>query len=165
MPPGGRRPGAGRPKGSKAKRHRVVIDEAMLSGLMPVEWMLAVLRDPEAEQSRRDEMAKQCAPFLHPRLAAVEVGHRPRGGGAVVGDVVQVLAVPRGCRIVDGAVIDGAAVEIEPYSPTPPLELTDQTAVCAPPEPPLEVIEPQPDDPNKIESLSAWRRREDPSDF
>jgi hypothetical protein len=44
----------------------------MLSGLMPVEWMLAVLRDPETEDARRDEMAKQVAPYLHPRLAAIE---------------------------------------------------------------------------------------------
>ena len=43
------------------------------TALMPVEWMLAVLRDPEAEQSRRDEMAKQAAPYLHPRLNAVAV--------------------------------------------------------------------------------------------
>jgi hypothetical protein len=160
MPPGGRRPGAGRPKGSKAKRHKVVLDEAMLSGLMPVDWMLAVLRDPQVEERRRDRMAEVLAPFLHPRLAAVELGHRKVGRAETV-DVVQVFAVPRGARIgPDGVVIDGAAVEIEPFTPTPSLlELSDQTAVCAPPEPPLEVIEPADD--NKVESLSAWRRRTD----
>ena len=35
---------------------------------MPVEWMLAVLRDPEADQSRRDRMAEIAAPYLHPQL-------------------------------------------------------------------------------------------------
>ena len=34
--------------------------------------MLQVMRDEEAETSRRDEMAKAAAPFLHSRLAAVE---------------------------------------------------------------------------------------------
>jgi hypothetical protein len=34
--------------------------------------MLQVMRDDEAETSRRDEMAKAAAPFLHPRLAAIE---------------------------------------------------------------------------------------------
>jgi hypothetical protein len=90
MTAGGARRGSGRPKGSRNKRHQVVIDEALLPGLMPIEWMLSVLRDPKAEQSRRDEMAKQCAPFLHPRLAAVEMNRTGRGGaGAVSSDVAR----------------------------------------------------------------------------
>jgi hypothetical protein len=152
---GGKRPGAGRPKGSKAKRHKVVIDEALLSGLMPIEWMLAVLRDPEAEQSRRDDMAKAAANYLHPRLAAVEVNRRGKPADVNL-DVVQVLAVPRGCRIVDGVVIDGTS-ELEPYTPTP--AITDQTVASdtLPPEP-LSVIEVETDN---VESLNRWRKRDE----
>ena len=62
------------------------------TALMPVEWMLAVLRDPEAEQSRRDEMAKQAAPYLHPRLNAVGITST-NGKAAAAGDmnIVQIL--------------------------------------------------------------------------
>jgi hypothetical protein len=71
MPKGGKRAGAGRPRGSLQKRHKVIVEDP--TELMPVEWMLAVLRDPEAEQSRRDRMAEVAAPYLHPRLNAVGI--------------------------------------------------------------------------------------------
>ena len=64
--PGGSRPNSGRPKGSGKNRHKVVVEDP--TELMPVEWMLAVLRDPEADQSRRDRMAEIAAPYLHPQL-------------------------------------------------------------------------------------------------
>lgn len=34
--------------------------------------MLQVLRDPSQPNERRDEMAKAAAPYVHPRLAAVD---------------------------------------------------------------------------------------------
>jgi hypothetical protein len=143
----------------------------MLSGLMPIEWMLAVLRDPKAEQSRRDEMAKQCAPFLHPRLAAVEVGRSHRGGaGAVSSDVnlVQIYCIPRGARLsADGVVVDGTAVElasVEPFTPTPSLLLDAAPAAPERASEPLPVIEPEADDPEKVTALSAWRRRDKPDE-
>jgi hypothetical protein len=34
--------------------------------------MLAVMRDPQVDAKRRDEMAKAAAPYLHPKLCAVE---------------------------------------------------------------------------------------------
>lgn len=126
---------------------------------MPLEWLIAVLRDPKAEQSRRDRAAEVCLPFLHPRLAAIEVARRNRS--AVAGDnlnTMQVLSVPRGCRIVDGVVIDGT--ELAPYTPTP--ALTDQTVASdpKPPEPLLEVLEVVDD--GKVEPLDRWRRKPDP---
>lgn len=165
---GGRRKGAGRPKGSKAKRHRVVVDEALLSGLMPIEWLLAVMRDPEAEQSRRDRAAEVAAGYLHARPAQVEAVVSRRNGGAVAGetiDVVQIFCIPRGGRITENGnvVVDGEVVgptSVTPFEPSPPLELTDQRpAVRPPPEPPLPVLESEDD--GKVESLSAWRRRSD----
>jgi hypothetical protein len=36
--------------------------------------MLAVLRDETADPSRRDDMARSAAPYLHPRLSSVGVG-------------------------------------------------------------------------------------------
>src|SRR4051812_21838248 len=99
MPRGGKREGAGRKPGSLQKRHRVVVEDP--SALMPIDWMLAVLRDPEAEQSRRDQMAIQAAPYLHPRLAAAAIGvTSTNGGGCGSGggdtNIVQIISIPRG---------------------------------------------------------------------
>ena len=62
----------GRQKGIANKRTRDIADAAMAQGLTPLEYMLAVLRDETVEPERRDEMAKAAAPYLHPRLAAIE---------------------------------------------------------------------------------------------
>ena len=37
---------------------------------MPLEFMLRVMRDPREPASRRDEMAKAAAPYLHPKMQA-----------------------------------------------------------------------------------------------
>jgi hypothetical protein len=47
-------------------------DEILHSGMSPLDWMLQVLRDPSQPNERRDEMAKAAAPYVHPRLAAVD---------------------------------------------------------------------------------------------
>jgi hypothetical protein len=69
---GGARPGAGRPKGvpnrATAKREA----EIAASGLTPLDYMLSLLRDETLDTETRFEAAKGAAPFVHPRLAAVE---------------------------------------------------------------------------------------------
>jgi len=62
----------GRQKGIANKRTRDIAEAAMAQGLTPLEYMLNVLRDETVEPERRDEMAKAAAPYLHPRLAAIE---------------------------------------------------------------------------------------------
>ena len=75
---GGRRPGAGRKRGGINKRpakSRLVNEAAVAAaetGISPVEYMLAVMRDPNAEADRRDRMAAAVAPYVHPRLAQIE---------------------------------------------------------------------------------------------
>ena len=42
------------------------------SGEAPLDYMIRVMRDESAPVERRDEMAKAAAPYVHPRLAAIE---------------------------------------------------------------------------------------------
>lgn len=62
----------GRPLGSrnKATKYREKILSAQ-GVLMPLSYMLEVMRDPEQPDQRRDDMAKAAAPYVHPRLASV----------------------------------------------------------------------------------------------
>jgi hypothetical protein len=154
MSKGGRRRGAGRPVGAKTAKHQPRIDPevatvdpetGLLSDLMPVEWMLAVLRDPQSEPSRRDRMAESAAPYCHPRLQAsitTQGNGRDYSGGDVT--FVQILSVPHRGRISDDGmvVVDGEVVtelpNVEPYTGT--AMLTDQSQP-APIEPPLPVHE------------------------
>jgi len=66
---GGARPGAGRPKGSVSKRHVEMLAAAVSEGITPVEYMLKVLRDENADAKARAWAAEKAAPYIHPRPA------------------------------------------------------------------------------------------------
>lgn len=68
---GGKRVGAGRKKGVPNKTNKKVREAAAASGILPLEYMLEVMRNPRASTVRRDEMAKAAAPYLHSKLSAV----------------------------------------------------------------------------------------------
>ena len=75
---GGRRPGAGRPRGSIDKRKRaerrwLVAPEQKL----PLDLMLAIINDPNVSEARRDKFIIAAAPYLHPRLTSVAVAKAP----------------------------------------------------------------------------------------
>lgn len=38
---------------------------------MPLEYMLRVMRDPTADEKRRDAMAQAAAGYIHPKLSSV----------------------------------------------------------------------------------------------
>lgn len=87
---GGKRKGAGRPPGSATKKTREIADRAAEQGITPLEYMLQVMRmdsdheDPKVQVAReamKFEAAKAAAPYVHPRLAAVE--HTGADGGAI----------------------------------------------------------------------------------
>jgi hypothetical protein len=69
--PGERR--GGRQKGTPNKKTRQFMERVQASGLVPLEYMLSVMRDETAPPERRDEMAKAAAPFVHPRLATTRI--------------------------------------------------------------------------------------------
>jgi hypothetical protein len=60
----------GRPKGSRNKRTRTIIEAAANGGELPLDYMLRIMRDPNASNTRRDEMARAAAPYLHPKMVA-----------------------------------------------------------------------------------------------
>jgi hypothetical protein len=138
---------------------------------MPIDWMLAVLRDPEAEQHRRDLMAIQSAPYLHAKLNAVAVSSRSDSRDNSNANVLQILAVPRGARIEkDGTAltVDGEACELKPLEPftgTPPL-LADQRdhndERVEPERARFEVHELEP--PANVQRLDTFRNRRDGDD-
>lgn len=68
---GGARPGAGRKKGALTKKTQEIVAQAATKGETPLEYMLRVMRTSE-DSKRKDAMAIAAAPFVHPRLAAVE---------------------------------------------------------------------------------------------
>jgi len=47
---------------------------ATAAALSPLDYMLQVLRDPEASPAERKWAAEKAAPYIHPRLQAVEHG-------------------------------------------------------------------------------------------
>ena len=93
---GGSRKGAGRKPGAATKRTREVANKAASEGITPLEYMLQVMRtEPSAELEARDmlsaivlrfEAAKAAAPYIHPKLSAVEV--TGEGGGPVLNEIV-----------------------------------------------------------------------------
>lgn len=62
--------------------------EIAKGGDTPLDYMLKVMRNPKAEDSRRDDMAKAAAPYVHPKLAALQHSG-PRGGPIPVIDLTK----------------------------------------------------------------------------
>ena len=69
---GGRREGAGRKLGSPNKATIARQAEIAASGLTPLDYMLQVMRDEEADTAARLDAAKAAAPYVHPRLTSIE---------------------------------------------------------------------------------------------
>lgn len=72
MARGGFRPGAGRPKKGELPVMAEVKAEARKARMTPLEYMLSVMNDTEADAGRRDRMAVAAAPFVHARAEAAE---------------------------------------------------------------------------------------------
>jgi hypothetical protein len=87
---GGKRPGAGRPKGTrnkgptKANLAAQVAKEAAAEGETPLTYMLRVMRDAQSDPKRRDEMARAAAPYMHSRLESVAHEHTGADKGPIL---------------------------------------------------------------------------------
>jgi hypothetical protein len=69
---GGKRARAGRKQGVQNKVNAILRKKLEAGGIAPLEFMLQVMRDVNQDLAVRLEMAKASAPYLHPRLQAVE---------------------------------------------------------------------------------------------
>ena len=78
MARGGYRPNSGpkkgtkyRPRGSKKEKPtdiaQDILDDAAAANKTPLEYMIGVMNDPQADKDRRDRMAIAAAPFVHAR--------------------------------------------------------------------------------------------------
>lgn len=77
MPRGGKRPGSGRKPGSvtpATKRRQDVALKALQDGTTPLEVLLEAMRDAYKEGGAMLAMpfAKEAAPYVHPKLSAIE---------------------------------------------------------------------------------------------
>ena len=69
--PGERRGGRQKGTPNRATAARVVAIAA--SGMTPLDYLVSVYRDETASRAERLEAASKAAPYVHPRLAAVEL--------------------------------------------------------------------------------------------
>jgi hypothetical protein len=67
----GRKTG-GRKKGAVNRATAEARAAAEATGIMPLDYMLSIMRDANAEPKRRDAMAMAAAPYLHPKMSADE---------------------------------------------------------------------------------------------
>ena len=62
----------GRTAGTLNKRTEAMLEEIASTGETPLQYMLRVMRDPEAPPARRDAMALAAAPYVHSKLPQVD---------------------------------------------------------------------------------------------
>ena len=119
---GGKRPGAGRPKGKPSQKtiaRLKIAERATAEGITPLEVMLRTMRalwdqDTADAKLAACSIAKEAAPYLHPRLSAIEQNTTLKG------DTLSELM-----RAIDGrttGIADGADPAGEPQvAPEQPL--------------------------------------------
>jgi hypothetical protein len=72
----------GRQKGTRNKRTAALLQHVEATGVTPLDYLLHVMRDPKMPRAMRFEAARVAAPYVHPRLQAVE--HSGKAGGAPI---------------------------------------------------------------------------------
>lgn len=65
-----------KPPGYRKEQEKIVHD-ATWAGMTPLEYMLTIMRNKDAAQSRRDAMAIAAAPYCHPKFAVL--AYQPTG--------------------------------------------------------------------------------------
>lgn len=81
---GGKRPGAGRKKGSPNKRTAALQAAVEAEGITPLAFLLQIMRDEVGDPRDRMAAAIAAAPYVHAKLAAIE-----HSGDMNLGVVIQ----------------------------------------------------------------------------
>lgn len=86
---GGARKGAGRKPGSTTKKTREIADRAAQLGITPLEVMLEAMNSlrNSGELEKAASIAKDAAPYMHPRLSAVEMNAKVTTHEAAIEDL------------------------------------------------------------------------------
>ncbi|SEK23274.1 hypothetical protein SAMN04487976_101156 [Xaviernesmea oryzae] len=69
---GGAGAGAGRKPGTLNRRTVEVLGKVMSEGISPIEYMMSIMRNEDADAKDRAWAAAQAAPFIHPRPAPAQ---------------------------------------------------------------------------------------------
>tara|TARA_Y100000310_G_scaffold342836_2_gene447801 strand:- start:6867 stop:7160 length:294 start_codon:yes stop_codon:yes gene_type:complete len=93
MPQGGKRAGAGRPKGARSAKTIAQTKAVEASGITPLEYMLKVMRDECNELAVRLDAANKAAPYVHAKLASVD--HTSSDGSMAQKPTVVRLVAPQ----------------------------------------------------------------------
>jgi hypothetical protein len=113
---GGRRPGAGRPPGSKNQRTAEIARAAVEAGITPIEVMLNAMRElwdqgtPEAKREAAT-IAKDAAPYVHPRLSSIDQN---------INEIQPYAYVMEPCRTAEEWEAECGYEEVTPPTTDPP---------------------------------------------
>lgn len=88
MAHGGARPNSGRRKGSLNKTTQEQREAVLSTGITPLEYMISVMRDESNDFDKRLDAAKAAAPYVHPKLANIDLKAEHSGD---VGPLVPVI--------------------------------------------------------------------------
>ena len=83
---GGRREGAGRKPGSVTRIDAEARQRAAAGGMMPLDYLLSIMRNESEGKRERLDAAKAAAPYCHARLASTELAG-PQGGAIQIEEV------------------------------------------------------------------------------
>lgn len=92
MSQGGKRKGAGRPKGARNKKTAEQVAAIIDSGLAPLDYLLSVMRDEGLDRAARVDAAHKAAPYVHPKLTSVD--HKSEDGSMTPQSPVAVYQLP-----------------------------------------------------------------------
>ena len=80
----GTKTGGGSRKGIPNKATAAKAEAIAASGLTPLDYLLSVVRDETIERTMRIDASKAAAPYVHPKLANIELSGKDGGAIGVV---------------------------------------------------------------------------------
>ena len=100
---GGARKGAGRKHGALTRRTREIAERASAEGITPLEVMLRVMRAhlESGELDKAAAVAKDAAPYCHPRLAAANITFKSPGQ-MTDEELEQAIALVQAAAVAEG---------------------------------------------------------------